>query len=199
MSDDRKEIEYYPEICEKLEKYLSTCLGPGCPVAFSSNGLLPKLVSEIHEKLGVPRLRTYYPDLKVDILCGVKIGNEKISLCLIEVKRGSSLRLLNFSQLVGYMQVAKHIKIGLLLLVNEGSVGTSPLSSDFSSIIDTGNLPADWETMLRNTRESFSFRVGICTYLVNNGIDWVSSENCHGISGWEMLKESLTTDSEPND
>lgn len=194
MSDNRREIDYYGEICQKLTKHLSTYLGPEHFFAFSMNGNLPNLVSQIHEKLDVQPTRTYFPELKVDILLGIKLREAKISFCLIEVKKGNSLKLMDFSQLVGYMQVAKHIKVGLLLLVNDGSVGTSPLSSDFSTIIDTRNLPADWKTVLRHTGESFSFRVGICSYLVNNGIDWISSENCYGISDWDKLIKSLTTD-----
>lgn len=192
MSDERKETDFYPEVCEKLAKYLSTYLGHEY-FAFSMNGNLANLVFQIHEKLGVPLSQTYFPELKVDILFGIKLGETKISFCLVEVKKGSSLTLIHFSQLVGYMQVAKHVKVGLLLLVNDGS-GTSPLSSDFSTIIDTGNLPADWKTVLRRTGESFSFKAGICTYLVNNGIEWISSESCYGISDWKTLIKSLTSD-----
>lgn len=191
MSNELKETDYYPEICLKMLKYLEDCMGGGCKFACSIKTSLPEMVNDIYAQLGEDGSDVYYPQLKVDITIGVKFPNAKISLILLEVKLGSTLSLMNFSQLVGYMQVAKHIEVGLLILVNKGVKG-SPLSSDFASIINVRQLPADWKVLLNNTKEHYNFKTGICMYTPSNGIDWVDSSICSGISNWGNLKDSLT-------
>lgn len=191
MSSELKETDYYPEICLKMLKYLKDCMGGGCKFACSIKTSLPEMVNDIYAQLGEVGNEIYYPQLKVDIMIGVKFPNAKISLLLLEVKLGSTLSLMNFSQLVGYMQVAKHIEVGLLVLVNKGVKG-SPLSSDFASIINVRQLPADWEVLLSKTNEHYNFKTGICMYTPSNGIDWVDSNICSGISSWGNLKDSLT-------
>ena len=192
MSDDQYEIKYYPEICKLMRKYLTDALGYEYELACSMNKSLSSMRNEIHTQLGVPVGETYFPSLKTDIAFGIKSPQGNVALLLIEVKRGKTLGLMNFSQLVGYLQVAKHIKVGVLLLVNEGAVKGSPLSSDFSSIIDIEQLPADWQVMNRRSGNIHDFKTGICMYTVGNGIDWVDSDNCLGISSWEALKGCLT-------
>lgn len=191
MSDDKYEIHYYPELCEKLGRYLIDQLGDSYKISFSQNKQLGLMVNEICHDLGVARPDEYFPALKTDIAFGVKKPDESVVFCLIEVKRAKSLALMNFSQLVGYMQVAKHIKIGLLILVNEGNVGRSPLSTDFSSIIDIGQLPSDWRMITKNSGETFDFTTGICMYTVNNGIDWIPTDSCSGISNWSSFVKML--------
>jgi len=194
MSDnDKTEIGYYPEICLKMAVYLKDIFGADHQIAYSQNKSLSEMVNEIHSSLGLDRGDTYYPSLRTDIAFGIRFPSGKLALMLLEVKRGKSLGLMNFSQLIGYMQVAKHIRIGILLLVNEG-VKASPLSIDFSSIIDVGQLPADWKVLLTHSDESYDFQAGICLYTPNNGIEWVDSDNCYGISSWDQLKESLSAE-----
>lgn len=192
MSDEQFEIKYYPEICIVISKYLMDVLGDGYELAYSMNKSLSTMMSEIHTQLGISCGGTYFPALKTDIAFGIKGPRGDVALLLIEVKRGKTLGLMNFSQLVGYLQVAKHIKVGLLLLVNEGAVKGSPLSSDFRSIIEIEQLPADWQVMNRRSGDIHDFKTGICMYTLTNGIDWVDSDNCLGISSWEALKNYLT-------
>ncbi len=52
MSDDKFEIKYYPEICEKMGKYLADCFDGVNRFADSQNKQLNLMINEIHEKLG---------------------------------------------------------------------------------------------------------------------------------------------------
>lgn len=190
MSTDRKEIEYYPEVCVKFTRYLQDTLGEDYKITYSLNKSLVEMVNEIHRNLELDSPTDYFSSLKTDIAFGVLSPSNQLSLLLLEVKRGKSLSLMNFSQLVGYLQVAKHIRLGILLLVQEGA-GASPLSTDFSSIIDVGQLPAEWRVEITKSQESYNFQAGICMYTPGNGIDWVNTTTCNGLSSWDDLKLAL--------
>lgn len=191
MSDDKFEIKYYPEICEKMGKYLNDCFSDSNKFADSQNKQLNIMIKEIHEKLGIPKMEIFYPPLKTDIAFGIQFPENILSPLLMEVKRGKSLSLIDYSQLVGYMQVARHIKVGILMLVNEGS-NASQLSGDFKSLIDIQQLIFEWTMISTISGETNYFRTGICVYTPGNGIDWIDSKHCGGISDWETLKYSLT-------
>lgn len=190
-----KEIDFYPEICEKFKKYLITYLPNDTDINYSFNKLLPQMIDEINEKFGINETdNSYIPKLKLDILFGVKTGNEKLFYILFEVKYLKQLGLAEYSQLSGYLQVAKNIKFGILFLVLKPNSNSS-LSSDFNEIIRTNNLPMKWK-MLINTmdkQEEFSYKTGISYYIPNNGIDWIDTENIGGISSFEELAVELNS------
>lgn len=188
-NEDKREVAYYPEICVKLAKYLKDCM-PGHRIAYSQNKNLSEMVKEIYDEFKIALPDKYYPPLKTDIAFGVCDATGKVALMLIEVKRGTTLSLMNFSQLVGYMQVAKHVKVGLLLLVNEG-VGGVHLSADFNSIITLGQLPACWDMNVEKPSGSYAFKAGVCAYIPGGTMQWVDSNQCGGISNWENLCSAL--------
>jgi hypothetical protein len=190
VSDDKNEIAYYPEICMKMGRYLDDALGGLNRFGSSQNKLLNLMITEIHKNLGVDNPSIFYPPLKTDIAFGVEFPNGYISPMLLEVKRGRTLSLIDYSQLIGYLQVAKHIKVGLLMLVNEGA-DASQLSSDFKYLIDIQQLNFDWSMTDSVTGEVNVFRTGICVYTPGNGIDWINSKGGNGISSWETLIECL--------
>ena len=190
MSDDKYEIAYYPEICTKMGKYLDDVFRGLNNFADSQNKQLNLMIAEIHSKLGVSRSDLFYPPLKTDIAFGIEFPNDQLSPFLIEVKRGKTLSLIDYSQLIGYLQVARHIRVGLLMLVNEGS-RASQLSNDFKELIDIQQLVFDWSMTSHTTGEINSFRTGICVYTPGNGIDWIDSRHSNGISDWETLRSCL--------
>ncbi len=193
MSDDKNEIAYYPEICSKMGRYLDDALEGLNRFTSSQNKLLNLMIAEIHKNLGVSNSGIFYPPLKTDITFGVEFPNGYISPMLLEVKRGRTLSLIDYSQLIGYLQVAKHIKVGLLMLVNEGA-DASQLSSDFKRLIDIQQLNFDWSMTDKVTGEINVFRTGICVYTPGNGIDWINSKSSNGISDWKTLIECLAPD-----
>lgn len=194
MSDDRYEIKFYPEICQKILKYLIDVLPDPdvSAIAFSMNKTLPEMVQEIEAELGLETdfSGDYIPSLQLDILFGIKGGDGKIKLCLVEVKRDKHLNLMHYSQLVGYLQVAKKIQTGLLWLVAQQHI-VNPISNDFNKIISMRKLSASWDIICKCSSEAFSFKTGICAYTVNNGIDWVPLEECGGMSSWSLVVENM--------
>ncbi len=189
-----KEIDFYPELSEKFRKYLLSYLPENSRIEFAYNKTLPKMITEIEEKFGCksPLSGKYTPELQLDILFGVQLPDQEICFILFEVKYLDNLPLASFSQLVGYLQVAKVIKFGILLLVVKKPSANS-LSKDFADIISMKKLPMKWSLLLNNvlTTEKHEFETGICTYVTNNGIDWKDTSELNGISSFEDLAGKL--------
>lgn len=191
MSEDKNEIAYYPEIRTKMGRYLDDAFEGSKRFSSSQNKILNLMISEIHQNLEIKNSGIFYPPLKTDIAFGIEFAGGQISPMLLEVKRGRTLSLIDYSQLIGYLQVAKHIKVGLLMLVNEGT-DASQLSGDFKYLIDIQQLNFNWSMTDSMTGEINVFRTGICVYTPGNGIDWIDSKRSNGISDWETLIECLT-------
>ena len=92
--------------------------------------------------------------------------------------------------IVGYIQVAKAIDFGLLLLIQKGS-SISKLSGDFQEIVRLKKLPMDWRIDLKHLNEIHHFKTGIISFMPDNGVDWLDTKDIHGISSFEELAENL--------
>ncbi|MDD5089707.1 MAG: hypothetical protein PHQ23_02220 [Candidatus Wallbacteria bacterium] len=124
------------------------------------------------------------------MLAGIKKG-DAISLALFEVKYDRSLSLLDFSQLSGYLQVAKKIPLGVLLLIEKEDSGAM-LSNDFDEIVRLELLPLEWKTTFTGAEDCATFKTGIASYTPNNGITWMKgSDTLKGIRGFEHLAELI--------
>lgn len=186
------EIDFYPEISEKIKRELSYFLGDNYSLATSFNKLLPLMVEEIEEELSVKSelSECYIPRLKLDILLGVKNETKKtIVLVLLEVKYKQNLSLIDFSQLTGYLNVAQSIPIGILLLVRKRN-GMSPISDDLSEIIEMGLLPLDCRLCIEGKGE-FQLNYGFCFFVPSNGITWKDTDRLGGISNFESLASKV--------
>ena len=188
------EVDFYPEICQKFANHLISYLSSDSEIHFSYNKFLPQMIDEIETKFNQKSFSSVYiPKLKLDILFGIKTKNsDKITYLLFEVKYLKQLGLAEYSQLVGYLQVAENIRLGILLLViKENTV--SGLSNDFHEIIRTQNLPMDWKIVIKNgLRSDNNFKTGICCYTPNNGFEWIDVRDIYGISSFEELAKNLT-------
>lgn len=180
-----KEIDFYNEFSDKFTKYLSTYLGSEIEIAFSSNKSLDSMIAQLSNELGekIHFENEYIPKLKLDILFGIKKGN-KVHLILFEAKYLKQLSLKDYSQLSGYLQVAKNISTGILLLIVKGS-SPNKLSNDFNEIVQLRKLPMDWTQIVSDN--SYPFKTGIITYQPGNGINWVDTKAVNGISTFEEL------------
>ena len=189
-----KEIDFYPELSENFRKYLLSYLPNNSRIEFAYNKTLPKMIADIEGKFGYksPLSGKYMPELQLDILIGVQLPDKEICFILFEVKYLDNLPLAAFSQLVGYLQVAKVIKFGLLLLVIKNP-SPNTLSKDFANIILMKKLPMKWTLLLNDVlaTERHEFETGICTYVPNNGIDWKDTKELNGISSFEELAKML--------
>ncbi len=133
---------------------------------------------------------TYIPKLKVDIVFSIICPNKKVRLVLIEAKYLKQLSLKDYSQLVGYLQVAKSIDLGLLLLIQK-QMSPNKLSNDFQEIVRLKKLPMDWFIDMKKINEQYNFKTGIINYLPSGGIDWINTAEINGISSFKELVEIL--------
>lgn len=181
------EVDFYQEFAEKFTKNIQAHLPPDTNVYFSTNATLDKLVHDISTQAGIeiPFNQEYIPKLKLDVVFGIVSGT-KCKLILVEAKYLSKLSLKDYSQLTGYLLVAKEIEIGLLLLVTK-DYSHSKLSNDFNEIVSLGKLPMNWEMEIKDEMESFAFKTGIVYYQPGNGIDWVDTKKYNGISSFTEL------------
>jgi len=118
----QNEISYYEGFSKKFSQYLNTYLGEHYSVFYSCNKTLDFIISDLENQSGIiiKEKGTYIPKLKVDIVFSIINPDKKVRLILIEAKYLSQLSLKDYSQLVGYLQVAKTIDLGLLLLIQKG-------------------------------------------------------------------------------
>lgn len=193
-----KEIDFYNEFSIRLSSYLESYLSEDIRFAYSYNKSLDSMIDELSNKLdiAVDFNGEYVPKLKLDILFGFR-KNDSTSLVLFEAKYLKQLALKDYSQLTGYLQVAKNIKIGISLLIVKG---TSPnkLSNDFNEIIQLNNLPMEWTQEQTIDSRKNSFITGIMYYQPNNGINWIETKKLNGISSFEDFAREIEKTLETN-
>lgn len=182
------EISHYESFSIKFKQYLDAYLDTAYISYFSCNNTLDILVKDLETQSGY-KIRpdnTYIPKLKVDIVF-VICGKDNFSkLILIEAKLLNQLTLKDYSQLVGYLQVAKSIGIGLLLLIQKNT-SKNNLSNDFNEIIKLKKLPMSWQIELNSIAQKHIFKTGLISYIPNNNIDWINTKDINGISSFEEL------------
>lgn len=186
------EIGYYDEFSKKFQQYLNAYLGDNYRVYYSYNKTLDYIISDLEKisKLTIKEDGIYIPKLKVDIVFAICNPTNKVRLILIEAKYLNQLSLKDYSQLVGYLQVAKTIDLGLLLLIQKG-MSPNKLSNDFQEIVRLRKLPMDWFIDMHKINEQYNFKTGILRYLPAGGIDWFETKDVSGISSFEELAELL--------
>lgn len=163
-------------------------LGNDFYIYYSFNKNFDSMIDEMEIQSGVV-IRTkeeYIPKLKLDICFAILNKKKEVKLILIEAKYLNQLSLKDYSQLVGYLQVAKSINFGLLLLIQKG-YSSNKLSNDFQEIVNLKKLPMDWTMTANAIKEEFNFKTGILSFIPNNGIDWFNTKELNGISSFEEL------------
>ncbi len=186
------EISYYKEFAEKFTSYLTSYLGSEFKIYYSLNKNLDSMVEDLEQqsKVTIANDNTYIPKLKLDICFAIINKTEDVKLILIEAKYLNQLSLKDYSQLVGYLQVAKNISLGLLLLIQKGH-SPNKLSNDFQEIVSLKKLPMDWILNLNTFGEEHHFKTGIISYIPSNGIDWINTKELKGVSSFEELIDQI--------
>lgn len=187
------EIGFYEEFSEKFRKYLISYLGEGFEVFYSCNSTLDNIIEKLENSCNtkIKPNDVYIPKLKLDIVFAICKRGEIPKLILIEAKYLAQLSLKDYSQLVGYLQVAKVINIGLLLLIKK-STSSNNLSNDFHEIVRLKKLPMDWIINIKQANEEHNFKTGIIRYIPNNGIDWIDTRDVCGLSSFQELANIFT-------
>lgn len=186
------EIGFYNEFSKRFSQYLISYLEDKTQVYYSCNKTLDRMLEDLEYQSGAKLIPDdeYIPKLKLDIVFAVMSPSRKPRLILIEAKYLYQLSLKDYSQLVGYLQVAKSIDIGILLLIQKGST-INKLSSDFQEIVRLKKLPMSWIIDIQEMGKKFSFQTGILNYVPSNGIDWVDTTEIPGISSFVELRRIL--------
>lgn len=183
------EISFYIEFAEKFKSILKSYLDESYCIYYSTNNSLNSIIKELQHlsKYQLVPDNIYIPKLKVDIVFAIIRNDGKGKLLLIEAKYLKQLSLKDYSQLVGYLQVAKIINLGLLLLIQKEH-STNKISNDLQEILRLGKLPMDWNLDLQGTNVRHPFKTGIISYLPNNGMDWINTTEVNGISSFLELR-----------
>lgn len=186
------EVGHYISFSTKFKQYLDSYLDEGYVSYFSCDNTLDILVKDLEKQSGykIKPDNVYIPKLKVDIVFVICGHNAFTKLILIEAKLLQQLTLKDYSQLVGYLQVAKSIGTGLLLLIQK-SASVNKLSNNFNEIIKLKKLPMSWQIELSSIAQKHTFKTGIISYIPNNSIDWVDTKSINGISTFEELCSTI--------
>jgi hypothetical protein len=189
------EVSYYKEFAEKFTTYLISYLGKDFKIYYSLNKNLDSMVEDLEQQSNViiSQNGTYIPKLKLDICFAIINKKDDVKLVLIEAKYLNQLSLKDYSQLVGYLQVAKNIGLGLLLLIQKGH-SSNKLSNDFQEIVSLNKLPMNWILNLKSIGEEHHFKTGIISYIPSNGIDWINTKELNGMSSFEELVNQIKGD-----
>ena len=148
-------------------------------------------VDQICRQLGLPLSGNLFPAILTDVVLGATNGDGKLRLAMIEVKGpAKSVGLVDYSQMVGYLQVARRIEVGALLLIEQGAI-PSPVSGDLKKLINSGRLLVNWRVSSTAFEEHRNFNAGICSYVPGGFIDWIDLKSMSGISGWTNLANAI--------
>lgn len=170
-------------------------LRPEWEVAFSLNKFLPSMVEELETSLNgtTDYHGSYIPNLKLDILLGIKKGNlNHISLVLLEVKV-DTITLNHQAQLMGYLIAAPRIHCGILFCVirPETSRRNSYISSDFNELLTLKSLPMCFSFKSDDPFVDSDFKMGIAYYQYQSMIQWRKNQVSNSINGFSNLIEVI--------
>lgn len=185
-----REEDFYEEIANVVIRDLKK-RNPEYEVVYSQNKHLPDMIREIEEKSGSETAfhGKFIPSLKLDILFGFKKREEqKVSLFLFEVKYANALQLMHYSQLVGYLDVAKKINVGVLFLVEKGYASPNMMTEDFSQVIQSGGLSMKNKVVqLYGEQSTFSRTIGICSWRQGARLSWYNTSSLGGITSLQQI------------
>lgn len=191
-----REEDTYLDIANRFVRAIKG-LHPDWSVAFSQNKFLPSMITDLENELeGESDYHSsYVPNLKLDILIGVKKESENphISLVLLEVKV-ETLTLNHQAQLMGYLIAAPKIKCGILFcaaLPNARQRQVSFVSSELSTLLNLRALPASFSYSSVDPQVTSNFRIGIAYCQYQAMIQWRPNQASQAISSFQSLTEYI--------
>lgn len=188
-----KEVDFYQEIAELVSDWLQVHLPPQMTIAYTHNQRTTKnlraMVRDLEEQLGIGASDEYLPELAIDALIGVCSPEGNVTYVVLEIKYQKAVSLMEFSQLVGYLQMGRHAHTGLLISVVPPEA--SAISSSFKREISGGVLPMSWSITPHNGDEAIDFKAGIVTYPIGGQARFIDAASCGGVSSPEELSKVL--------
>jgi hypothetical protein len=190
----KKEVDHYDEICKLIIDSVTSALPSEWNCAIVNNQHFPNLrlqVKNLCSQLEIGDVSQSFPIVLPDILLGVCDSESRLRLAMFEVKGpANSMGLTDYSQMMGYLQSAEKINIGVLLLI-EARPTEAPTSSDLQRVIDGGWLLADWTCTSNFSGRSNRYRSGISWYSPGGNIEWASLTAVGGVSNWNEFLDEL--------
>ncbi|MFM8857901.1 MAG: hypothetical protein ACKOI2_12005 [Actinomycetota bacterium] len=191
---NRKEVDFYQELSSDIYSAMIAVLPAGWSVAVVDNTErpdLPQQVDALCDSLGVFRVGSSFPRVLPDIVLGVLGPDHRLKLAMFEVKGPkTSVGLIDYSQMFGYLHSAELIACGVLLLVEKHHL-PSPLSLDLRRVIDGLRLPCHWTFKNLANDSERTYRSGIASFLEGSHIRWIDLSSLSGICSWSDLAHSL--------
>jgi hypothetical protein len=190
----KREVDHYDEISELVIESVRGILPNGWRCAIVNNRQFPNLrlqIKELCSQLDLDDLSSNFPIVLPDIVLGISDPQNRLRLAMFEVKGpAKSMGLTDYSQMIGYLQSAEKINIGVLLLIEEKPTD-APTSTDLQRVIDGGWLLADWTCISNWSGRTHRYRSAITSYSPGGNIDWTNLSGVGGISNWNEFLEEL--------
>lgn len=172
-----RETDYYHLLVGRLVTALRAELPSGFSVTGVSNqdgaSSLPRMLDALAREdsgFSIPD-GLAVPAILPDIVIAVRSTSGSPLFVLVEVKYSNQLRLMDYSQLAGYLLTAPFIPIGLLLLVSKpGSLAL--LSPELNQAVVSGHLPSSWAATQPSGEDIGCFRHGIIGFRPGGDLTW---------------------------
>jgi|DEB19_MinimDraft_3_1074340.scaffolds.fasta_scaffold98430_1 hypothetical protein len=189
-----REIDFYGEVIDRFTSHIEEFL----PSNFELVGLhnqLPlcgdfgSMIKVLEKQFSIKIENHYFPRLKIDALLASKDQENRIRMIMIEVKYGNPLRLIDYSQLIGYLQIAKVCIGGALVLVADKKMET--ISTDFLKVIELRQVDLAWRVSHPHDDHGYKFKAGLALCDIGNGTHLLDTKNSFGIAEWSEFADLL--------
>lgn len=192
----KKETDFYEEVVERFIANIKEYLPSSHSVIGLHNQMtqcsdLNSMMKRLEIMFSIKLEERYFPRLKVDALVATRDSQNQIRLLLIEVKYGNPLKLIDYSQLIGYLQISKFCLGGALVLVADEDIET--ISLDFLKVIELRQVSFSWNVTLPPGQHGFDFQTGIVLCEVGNGTHIMDTRANFGFPDWPTLVELLVS------
>lgn len=192
-----KEVDFYQQVVDRFVKHLSDGLPNGYRI-FGLHNQMPNcsdltgMIRTLENLIGCKPFERYFPRIKIDCLIAVADKSNRVRVMMLEVKYGNPLRLIDFSQLIGYLQISQFCALGSLVLVSDSNQETT--SADFQKLIDLSEMDLSW-TVQGSGGGFQSYSVSILRLDVGGGTQFVDTTHTYGLSSWQEILNHLVNSS----
>lgn len=188
-----KEVDFYQPVVNRFIKHISDELPSGFRIIGLHNQMancsdLAGMMRTLADLLECKPFNRYFPRIRIDCLIAVVDNAKKVRLMMLEVKYGNPLRLIDFSQLIGYLQISQLCALGSLVLVSDDNLETT--SGDFQKLIDLSEMDLSW-TVQGSGGGLQNYSVCIVRVDVGGGTQFVDTAHTYGLSSWEEVLDHL--------
>ena len=144
--------------------------------------------------------QTDFPKIDIDMLIGVYNPRVRdLRFSIVEVKDVKAMNSTHYSQLIGYLQVAQLVSVGLL--INVVGPRDAAISAELQSLLSSGQLPLSWKSKYPNqiydngeiasSGRVQGFSTGVLSYAPMGAVSFISTPMAWGISDWQDFRMQI--------